>query len=214
MGEDLTGREFGYLTVIGLHRKHHKGNSWLCKCKCGNEIVLGTAYLLGNETRRPNKSCGCEKRRYKGVMANHKRLYGIWKGMIDRCYNDERDNFERFGGKGIKMCEEWRNDFIPFLEWSLENGYEDNLLIGRVDIGKQYEPNNCKWSDMYDQIQKRGLMRNNTTGFTGVSYSEKLGYRAYITRFKKRYNLGCYKTLAEAVDARKKAEERLSRDLN
>lgn len=83
------------------------------------------------------------------------RLYRIWYGMKNRCYNEKQDCFDRYGGRGIKICDEWINDFIKFKEWAESNGYTEELTLDRIDNNGNYEPNNCKWSIWTDQIENR-----------------------------------------------------------
>lgn len=212
MREDLTGQEFGHLIVLKLHRNHHKGNSWLCKCVCGKEVVLATVHLLGNKSRRPSKSCGCQEYKYDGKVKQHFRVYSIWHNLIGRCYKVERKNYERFGAKGVYVCDEWKNDFITFLDWSLNNGYSEEFTLMRVDIKKPYEPSNCKWADDCSKAQNKGILRNNKTGKTGVSKNKDGTYRAYIQRNHKSRNLGIFSTIEEAVTARERAEEEFKKN--
>ncbi len=211
MSIDLTGKKFGYLTVIKLHNEHHFGRSWLCRCDCGNEVVLNTSHLLGTKTRRPNKSCGCMKNTKDGNTMKYPRIYEIWYGMNKRCYDPSRENYERYGGRGASVCEEWRNDFQLFLEWAFNNGYKDGLTIDRIDSSKPYCPDNCRWADYYVQEQNRGPQKRNKLGILGVCPHTDGYYRAYIQRYGKRKHLGVFRTVEEAVAARKKAEEKFER---
>ncbi|AEQ34392.1 HNH endonuclease [Bacillus phage Bastille] len=72
------------------------------------------------------------------------RIHTIWKNMKQRCYNPKRNKYHLYGGKGIRVCEDW-HDFIPFYEWSMGNGYKEGLTIDRIDSDKDYEPSNCRW---------------------------------------------------------------------
>jgi len=72
------------------------------------------------------------------------RLYMIWKNMKQRCYNPNRDFYYLYGAKGIRVCDDW-HDFVPFMNWAMNNGYTDELTIDRLDSEKDYEPNNCHW---------------------------------------------------------------------
>ena len=203
------GKRFGKLTVIDIHNNHHFGNSWLCRCDCGNEKVLGESRLIGTKLRRPEKSCGCSYKKQKGKAIKYPRIYGVWQQMINRCYNPDNENYERYGGKGITVCDEWVNSFQVFLNWALNNGYKENLTIDRIDFSKPYEPNNCRWVDYYIQGQNKGISKRNTTGYKGVCHY-KDGYRAYITRYGKTVNLGVFKNLNEAAMAREQAEIAMS----
>ncbi len=85
---------------------------------------------------------------------SHSRIYKIWIGMRSRCNNPNSVPYPRYGGKGIKVCEEWNssaNGFENFYLWAMANGYSDDLTIDRVDPHGNYEPNNCRWADKYVQ---------------------------------------------------------------
>mgnify|MGYP001945362811 CR=1 FL=1 len=204
--ENLIGKRFGKLLVVGLKRADSRGASWLCRCDCGNEVVLCTSYLIGTKTRRPNRSCGCSHHKQAGLVTQYPRLYGIWKEMIKRCYDQTADNYERYGGKGTTVCDEWKNSFHSFLFWALNNGYKDGLTIDRIDNNKPYQPDNCRWVNYFIQAQNKGMNKRNKTGVTGVCRQGRNRYRAYIMRNGKRLHLGCFDTLQEAVQARKEAE--------
>ena len=206
MDEDLTGRHFGHLKVIGLNNKDRRGNSWLCECDCGNQIVLGTTRLLGSNNRNPDKSCGCSQKAVNGKSMEYPRIYRIWKHMIYRCYRPAETGYDRYGGKGVTVCQEWINSFDSFLQWALSNGYTETLTIDRIDSTKPYQPDNCRWATYFTQEQNRGVQKRNKLGILGVCSSGK-GYRAYISRDGARKHLGWFKTIDEAMGARKQAEE-------
>lgn len=205
MGVEI-GMKFGHLTVISQKETGKKRESWLCECDCGNKIVLGSSRLLGSKNRRPEKSCGCQARARNGATVLHKRLYEIWRLMIRRCHDPKADNYERYGAQGVYVCDEWRNNFDSFLEWSHQNGYTESLTIDRKEPSKPYEPSNCRWVSYTVQNRFKRTSRNNKVGHKGVCY-HKDGYRAYISWGGKRKHLGVFKTIEDAVQARKKAEE-------
>ena len=80
-----------------------------------------------------------------GIQNNSNRLYRIWTNMKSRCYNPNASRYERYGGRGIRVCQEWLDDFMNFYNWAMVNGYSDDLSIDRVDTNGNYEPSNCRW---------------------------------------------------------------------
>lgn len=144
---DLTGKRFGYLTAVCLsNNRKNNCRLWLCQCDCGNKIEVRVADLINGNT----KSCGCyQKKRAKEVKEKHggchKRLYSIWCNMKTRCTNPNVICFKNYGGRGIKVCNEWANSYPTFEKWSIEHGYNDELTIERIDVNKDYCPDNCKF---------------------------------------------------------------------
>ena len=74
-----------------------------------------------------------------------KKLYSVWKAIKQRCYNSKNQDYCNYGLRGIKMCEEWKNDYIKFHKWSIKNEYVEGLSLDRIDVNGNYEPNNCRW---------------------------------------------------------------------
>ena len=147
--KDLTGQKFGKLTVIERAENDNRGNvQWLCQCECGNIVKVRSTNLITGNT----KSCGCLKG-YSGVhyLAHH-RIYKIWTNMKSRCYNKNTINYNRYGGRGIIVCEEWKN-FEPFRDWAVKNGYQDDLTIDRINPDGNYEPLNCRWATVKNQCR-------------------------------------------------------------
>ncbi|HEL0710518.1 TPA: hypothetical protein TVQ98_001434 [Streptococcus equi subsp. zooepidemicus] len=154
--KDLTNQRFGSLIVIARNSENTKsGNArWDCICDCGNTTtVIGSKLRSGYTT-----SCGCAKRSEIAQGFSATRLYRIWKGMHNRCYNSQNDNYKWYGGRGIKICDDWHT-FIIFREWALTNGYDDGLTIDRIDSNGNYCPENCRWNSIKKQQNNRSSNR-------------------------------------------------------
>lgn len=143
--KDLTGLRFGRILVVKRVENLGKKVAYQCKCDC-ETIKVVRATDLG---RRIN-SCGClQKEVASKSNSKHRksgtRLYSIYKNMKSRCHNPNYKNYKFWGGKGITICNEWLDDFENFYEWSIKNGYKENLTLDRIDNDKDYTPDNCRW---------------------------------------------------------------------
>lgn len=168
--KDLSGQKFGRLTAIKIVGKNKNGSrQWLCKCECGNDAVVDQHRLSSGHT----KSCGCiSKEMYYVHGLSRSRINKIYRGMRGRCYNKKLKSYKDYGGRGIKICEEWLDDekgFMNFYRWSMENGYSDNLTIDRKDVNGDYEPFNCRWVDR--KTQQNNTRRNDYIEFNGETHT-------------------------------------------
>lgn len=173
MYKDITGKKFGRLLVLSRGERASGGYKWNCLCDCGKKISVLTSRLNAGVT----KSCGCYAKdrvressfKHGGYINNrHTRLYQCWAAIKTRTTNKNDKEFKNYGGRGIKMCEMWANDFGSFKAWALENGYQNNLTIERKNVNGDYTPENCCWATRKEQAQNR----RNTLKYKGIAITK------------------------------------------
>ena len=199
---DLTGKRFGRLNVLkNIGFKHYgkkrvrKVPLFLCQCDCGSVCECSETVLVKGYA----KSCGCLKREILNEeKTTHKlsntKLYRVWSSMKDRCYREECKSYKNYGGRGICVCDEWKNDFKAFHDWAIANGYRDGLTIERKDVNGNYEPGNCCWIPKSEQSKNRRnvhLITYNGVTKTLSDWSRHLKVdRGTIRKYEKKYGSG------------------------
>ena len=189
---NLTGERFGKLVAIKTIGKNKNGGYlWQCKCDCGNEIIANVGNLKNGHT----KSCGCLrvdrcKTNFTKHGLEHTRLYGIWSDMRLRCYDEKNIAYHRYGGRGITICDEWKNDVKAFYDWATANGYKDSLTIDRIDNDGNYCPENCRWATVKEQASNRRsniLVTHNGKTQTMKKWANEVGtpYKVVWARMQK-----------------------------
>ncbi|WP_293875595.1 hypothetical protein [Sphingomonas sp. UBA978] len=110
---------------------------------------------------------------------NGTRLHRIWGGMVARCQRDSHTSFERYGGKGITVCENWKS-FDVFLKWAAESGYRDDLTLDRVDNAQGYQPSNCRWATRKEQSANRATVLKRSDGTPWFQIAEMNGIDKHL----------------------------------
>lgn len=160
---------------------------FLWKCVCGKEFERSLTDVKIASKRNKIQSCGCLKRKMFIEIAKNNRTHGMghtiiyhkWRQMHNRCYNKNNKDFRFYGARGIFVCKEW-HDPLMFLEWSKLSGFVNGLTIDRIDVNKEYSPDNCRWVKMSEQGK-------NTRRCRSIMYESK---KYTLTDFCKKYKLG------------------------
>ena len=199
---DYTGQIFGKLTVI--KKEPGSRSRWVCKCECGKIKTLYACHL------KKAKSCGCleiENRRLLGERTKtHGKtntiLYSKYCSMKERVHNPKYKHYDRYGGRGIRICKEWEKSFESFCTWAYENGYDDNKFgyeqtLDRINVDGNYEPSNCRWVTQKEQTINRGCTR----------YIDYKGKKLPVSVFCSENGISYEKFVTRRIDENKNAEQ-------
>ena len=190
--------------MFATEKSKQKSRYGIYECGfCGTRFKANTYDIKSKKT----KSCGCyNKKRTKERNTKHGlkgiRLYTIWRNMKKRTTNINDEAYPNYGGRGITICDDWKNDFMSFYNWAMSNGYSEELSIDRIDNDGKYEPSNCRWTTRTIQSRNQRMPKNNTSGYKGVSFSKNSNlYRVRIDVNKKNIHLGLYLNVVEGAIA-------------
>lgn len=183
MSYNLTaGQRFNRLTVIEYsYSNDHGERVWKCKCDCGNISFATSHNLVSGHT----KSCGCYVvEQTTAANTTHgksrSRIYRAYSNMITRCYNHNYKCYASYGGRGIRVCDEWRLNAKSFIDWAIANGYREDLTLDRIDVNGDYCPENCRWATMKEQQNNRtnnAIYQYNGESKTLAEWADALGIK-------------------------------------
>lgn len=171
---DLTNCRFGKLVVLRraddkIDRTGRKREMYECLCDCGNTKIVAKDQLVRTDAKR-TISCGCAKG-VDSIGLYYTKIHGVWNSMIQRCYNPNVKTYDRYGGRGICVCDEWRYSFKAFYEWAMSSGYDEKagMTLDRINNDLGYSPNNCRWATKAEQANNRSS--NKMISFNGETHN-------------------------------------------
>lgn len=202
---DLTGKKFNFLTVTNLSdRKTPNGKPlWDCLCDCGKTTTVDGGSIKNGNT----KSCGCYR---SSRMIEQNTKHGMvntpewmsWSAMLSRCYNENSIGYKNYGGRGIIVCDRWKDSFENFY---IDMGIRPSAdyTLDRKDVNGNYEPNNCRWLDRLSQTRNTRFQANPMNGIRKTASGK---FRVAIGVDNSHIELGIFLTIEEAQEARRNAE--------
>lgn len=206
----MIGQKYGMWVVLSIFEDKDKYShvKVLCKCTCENQ----TEKIVFAQSLKNNKStsCGCitknlisENLKTHGMSSS--KLYHVWNQINQRCTNKKDVGFDNYGGRGIKVCDEWRISFENFYKWSIENLWTQGLCIDRIDNDGDYDPNNCQWitQSKNNAIGKKRMNKRNSSGYNGVHLNKKSNkWVSQLYNGIKILGLGMFDNIEDAIEAR------------
>lgn len=150
------------LDSIKAYAEHHTVKETAVKFSVSYSNMMN--YIIRYKIKhKPRKTRGKDNNNYKAGFAINKKLYWVYYAMLQRCYHKSCSHYFRYGGRGIAVCDEWRNDNTAFYRWALNNGYKEGLTLDRIDNNGDYTPDNCRWVSVKTQ-------NNNTSKCVYITY--------------------------------------------
>lgn len=199
-GRNLIGQKFGMLEVIESYdNERHGVKYWKCICECGETKVCQGSHLRSGQTT----SCGCISH---GM--SYTKIYKVWSSMKDRCYNEKSTSYENYGGRGIRVCCEWTEEKVGFVNFFNDMGEApEGMTLDRIDVNGDYSPENCRWTDRSTQNFNKRKSVVNKSGVVGVSWHKLVNkWLASISRNYEVFILGYFDDFDEACKAGRDAE--------
>ena len=205
----MTKEKYGKLSVVRIYEVVSKQRNRVsvycdCICDCGNEITIREWYLKNGK----RKTCGCSRKKKTKIDGRVTPEYATWTSMMQRCTNSNDAAYKSYGGRGIRVCDEWY-DYQNFLR-DMGCRPSPDFTLDRIENNKGYTPENCRWADKITQSRNQRINSRNKTGFRGVKtrkYGDKIRYIAEIFHNGRKVHLGSFLTLEEAAQAREEGEE-------
>lgn len=182
--------------------KNYRKNMGLYECPdCKKHYEARTANIKSGIST----NCGCvRKQKLSKIKSSHNLsgtpIYTVWINMKSRCYDKNKPQYKDWGGRGIEVCEEWKNDFMSFYNWAMKSGYKKGLSIDRIDNNGNYEPSNCRFTNRNIQSRNtRKIHKTNKSGYRGVWWNKSVGkWEAGVGIDNKNIYLGCFKCRLQA----------------